>query len=89
MSGLVLVTAAITFTKLAVAGEQKLGAETSDVSEQLEEGLSAEQAAVIDELPHVDINPKDIVTPDGQLLSDVIAKHPEWLEGLDLKPQGD
>lgn len=86
---LVLITVAITFTKFAVASEQKLGTEPPDVNERLGEGLSAEQAAVIDELPHVDINPKDIVMPDGQLLSDVIAKHPEWLEGLYLKPQSD
>lgn len=45
-------------------------------------GLTSEQAAILDTILHIDMEPNEIVLEDGTLLSDAKAEHPEWFEGI-------
>lgn len=82
LHALMFIIVAITFTKLAVAGEQKLGAETPVVNEGIEEGLTAEQAEAFDAAVEPHLEADQIRLPDGQILSDFISENEEWFKSL-------
>lgn len=50
--------------------------------ENIGEGLTEDQAALIDSMQHIHLEANQIVLPDGQLLSQFIAENQDWFSGL-------